>query len=358
MDRYTSINTPIHDTLFEESKVIGDDFINKLSDIDVCIMHDIHYQGWHLVHNLAIRYAQKKLPKVKFIAMTHSIPDTFHTKEDIPWPYSARYSPIDNTIYAYPTESGLYALATQYKVDIDRCKVINNSIDLLEGMSDEVKNLHNLVNIISSDILIVYPARLTSGKNFEKVAMLAGCLKRVSGLSVKVIFCEFQSMDTNPNIYKKQIINSGINFGLNKKDIIFISDYGYHRGLKRESILDLFTLSNIYICPSLSESFGLTVLEASSRGNLLILNECVPSLKEIGDTLGAYFMRWDARNFFEYTKEIYHPSEEEYYLYHANQIITEFNNNKVIKAKTLTRKRYNPKWIFENQLKPLLYQSI
>lgn len=99
----------------------------------------------------------------------------------------------------------MYALATRYKVDIDRCKVINNSIDLLEGMSDEVKNLHNLVNIISSDILIVYPARLTSGKNFEKVAMLAGCLKRVSGLSVKVIFCEFQSMDTNPNIYKNKL---------------------------------------------------------------------------------------------------------------------------------------------------------
>lgn len=38
-------------------------------------------------------------------------------------------------------------------------------------------------------------------------------------------------------------------------------------------------------------------LEVGSKGNFLVLNEAVPALKELGDALGAYFMRWDARNF-------------------------------------------------------------
>ena len=38
----------VHDTLMEEATAIGDDLIEKLSDVDVCMMHDIHYQGWHL----------------------------------------------------------------------------------------------------------------------------------------------------------------------------------------------------------------------------------------------------------------------------------------------------------------------
>ena len=60
--------------------------------------------------------------------------------------------------------------------------------------------------------------------------------------------------------------------------------------------MELFQLSNLFICPSHSESFGLTVLEAASQGNFLVLNQAVPALQELGEKLGAYFLRWDARN--------------------------------------------------------------
>ena len=33
-------------------------------------------------------------------------------------------------------------------------------------------------------------------------------------------------------------------------------------------VLDIFTLSNLFVCPSFSESFGLIALEAASIGNL------------------------------------------------------------------------------------------
>ena len=50
------------------------------------------------------------------------------------------------------------------------------------------------------------------------------------------------------------------------------------------------------------------MLEAASRGNFLVLNEAVPALKELGDSLGAYFMRWDGRNFGYDTHEKYVPA--------------------------------------------------
>ena len=109
------------------------------------------------------------------------------------------------------------------------------------------------------------------------------------------------------------------------------------------------------MCSSdLAESFGLTVLEAASRGNFIILNEAVPALAELGSSIGAYFMRWDARNFEYMTHETYHPSELAYNEEHAEVIISQLMNNVVMKAKTKARIRYSPKWIFEHQLKPLL----
>ncbi len=56
---YSNLTAKVHDTFFKEVDVIADDFVDKLSNVDVCIMHDIHYQGYHVVHNIAIRKAQK-----------------------------------------------------------------------------------------------------------------------------------------------------------------------------------------------------------------------------------------------------------------------------------------------------------
>ena len=135
---------------------------------------------------------------------------------------------------------------------------------------------------------------------------------------------------------------------------MFTSDLGYADGFPRQGVFELFQLSNLFICPSYSESFGLTVLEAGSKGNFLVLNEAVPALKELGNTLGAYFMRWDARNFGYDTQEKYAPSEKEYYEEHGRIIVNLMREDRSLNAKTIIRNRYSYEWICKNQLIPLL----
>lgn len=349
---YSKPTGKVHDTFFEEAEAIAADLEKNLSDVDVCIMHDIHYQGWHLVHNVAIRKVQEKLPKLKFLAVTHSAP--VNRAPDSKYPFSCRYSPMPNTTYVYPTYSGIPALAKQYNVPEGKCRVVYNSLDMISDMSEDVKNVNKQFDLLSPDILIVYPGRLTTGKRFEKVAALAGSIKKKSELSVKVIFCDFPCMDINPVLYKALIKKQGCIFGLNEDDITFTSDLGYPQGFPRHGVFELFTLSNLFICPSYSESFGLTVLEAASRGNFLVLNEAVPALAEVGKKLNSYFMRWDARNFGYDTKERYNPSEQAYYEEHGTRIVDMMRDNPVLHAKTLARQKFNPQWIWYNQLQPLL----
>ncbi|MGI5963771.1 MAG: glycosyltransferase [Lawsonibacter sp.] len=349
---YSAPTGTVHEEFYEEAEWISKDYIKHLQNVDVCIMHDILYQGWHLVHNVAIRRAQKSLPEVKFLAFTHSIPVNRPRKMEEP--FSARFTPMPNTRFVYPTYSGIEALARQYNVPQGNCAVVYNSLPLLEVLSQEVQQVVEHVDLLNADIFAVYPGRLTTGKRFEKVAALAGAIQRKTEQRTKVVFCDFPSADIPSEIYKRTIKTEGLKFGLEQEDLIFTSDLGYEQGFPRRGVLELFGLSNLFICPSYSESFGLTVLEAASRGNFLVLNEAVPALKELGSSLGAYFMRWDARNFGYDTHEKYVPSEQAYYEENGENIVNLMREDRSLRAKTKVRVQYHGAWICRNQLMPLL----
>ena len=349
---YSAPTGAVHDGFYEEAEEIARDYVRHLQDVDGCIMHDILYQGWHLVHNVAIRRAQKFLPGVRFLAFTHSLPVSRPQK--LEEPFSARFTPMPNTRFVYPTYSGIEALARQYDVPQGSCAVVYNSLPLLELLSEDVGRVADRIDLLNADILAVYPGRLTTGKRFEKVAALAGAIQHKTGQRVRVVFCDFPSADIPSGVYKRMIETEGRKFGLEEGDFIFTSDLGYPQGFPRRGVFELFGLSNLFICPSYSESFGLTVLEAASRGNFLVLNEAVPALKELGDSLGAYFMRWDGRNFGYDTHEKYMPSEQAYYEEHGGIIANLMREDRSLRAKTKVRTHYHGAWICRNQLLPLL----
>ena len=349
---YSSPTGQVHDTFFEEADHIAKDLVTHLKDVDVCILHDILYQGWHLVHNIAVRKAQQELPHLRFLAFTHSFPAA--RPQEMEYPFSARFTDLPRTKFIYPTRSGIPALARQYDVPEGRCAVVYNTLPLIPSMSEAVQTVARHMDLTRPDLLAVYPARLTTGKRLEKVAALAGAIRTATEQDIKVIFCDFPSADIPPKVYKAMIRTEGKKYGLRDEDLLFTSDIGFPDGFPRQGVFELFQLSNLFICPSYSESFGLTVLEAASRGNFLVLNQAVPALKELGESLGAYFMRWDARNFGFDTHESYSPSEQAYYEEHGRAIVNLMREDRSLNAKTIVRNRYNDEWICRNQLLPLL----
>ncbi len=352
---YSQASGRVHESFFDEAEAVAADLLRHLANADVCIMHDILYQGWHLVHNVAVRQAQPLLPNTRFFAFSHSLPANPPARAE--WPFSARFSPMANTTFVYPSASGLKALARQYGVPEDRCRAVPNAFDPLSGAGEDALRLAERTDLLSADALIAYPGRLTPGKQFEKAAALGGALRTRSEWRVKLVFCDFPSMDIDPAAYKRKIREEGLKNGLPDEDMAFTSDLGWPDGFPHRGVLDLFSLTNLFLCPSYSESFGLIVLEAASRGNFLVLNAAVPALEELGGQLQAYFMRWDARNFGYDTREHYHPSEQVYLLDHAAQIARLMSDNPVVTAKTRIRTRYNPDWIWEHRLKPLLLEG-
>lgn len=93
---YSQPSGEVHESFYAEAEIIAQSLQAALADVDVCIMHDIHYQGWHLVHNVAVRKAQESLPGVRFIAFTHSAPVN-RPRPSIPFPAGTQPCPIPFT---------------------------------------------------------------------------------------------------------------------------------------------------------------------------------------------------------------------------------------------------------------------
>lgn len=97
---YSQPEGEVHESFYAEADAVAADLERALADVDVCLMHDIHYQGWHLVHNVAVRKAQAALPRVRFLAFTHSAPVN---RPPAPrYPFSCRYTAMPNTLYVFP----------------------------------------------------------------------------------------------------------------------------------------------------------------------------------------------------------------------------------------------------------------
>lgn len=349
---YDQPHTGVHDSFFKEAQVVADSLAGLLADADVCILHDILYQGWYLLQNVALRKAAERLPRLRFLSFSHSAP--LVRPGGVQWPFSARFEPLPRTTYIALTYAGIAPLAAQYGVPEGRCRVVYNSLDLLAGMHPAVRTLAGRVDLFSPAALLVYPARLSPAKKFEKVAAFAGALKRVGAGPVQVVFCDFSADGIDAGAYRKTVLEAGMEAGLAPEEMAFTSVLGFPEGFPRAAVLDLFTFSNLFVMPSYSELFPLAVLEAASRGNLLVLNEAVPSLEEIGKRLHAVFLRWDAlQNGYE-TIEEYLPSEQAYYESRAAEVAAALRENPALRAKSEVRRRFSPGWVWHNQLEPLL----
>lgn len=96
---YSGAVGTVHDTFYEEADAIAADFVHYLQNVDVCILHDILYQGWHLVHNVALRRAKAQLPRLRFLAFTHSLP--VNRPKHMEEPFTARFTDLLGTRYVY-----------------------------------------------------------------------------------------------------------------------------------------------------------------------------------------------------------------------------------------------------------------
>jgi len=302
----------------------------KINDLDALFSHDILFTGWNLPLNVGMQSAAPYWPFPHF-HWVHSVPGG-RMREF--W----RVPP--NGKLVYPNHQDRIRCAEHFNTWQEDVLVIPHSKDPREFLfrTDLATRLVTRYQVLAADIVQTYPIPTDrfEPKGSKELIEIFGRLKH-NGKTVKLIFCNSWCNTDERRSDIGYLINYAFNNGLTDEEVIFTSRFSpaFEVGVPQTVVSDLMGISNLFVCPSKSESFGYTVAEAALCGQLLVLNQNLPMFQEVAGPGGALHF-----TFGSYQQEVSFKNRDKYYDDVAKIIIHTMDHNHALRAKTWYRQQY------------------
>lgn len=380
-------NVPCHnevkkDDSFDEDVALIEKRLREiLGNIDVCLTHDIIYQPACLKHNVAARRVARDLP-VKWMHWIHSATSPL-LLNNLVGIFEDKYvqlvtSPFPNAKYIYPNSYAIPAVARNFNIDESFVRHVPHPTDVCEflGISREVEEVIERKNMLSADAMSTYPCRLDRGKQVQYVIKTMAMLKTF-GLSVRVVVVDFHSTGGDKLTYRDELKNIAIDYGLDSDELTFTSGEReeWTHECPQEVVRDFQLISNVFILPSVSETYSLIAQEAAMTKQVMVLNKDFPPFRSIyGDEpiYRKYSSRfdvmadtWEALGPGSQTNTQYGPGdapnearkghERNYHRDTAGMIAARLRSPEMMLSRRLIKER-NLKAVFKNFIEPLFYE--
>jgi glycosyltransferase involved in cell wall biosynthesis len=354
----------VDDVFEEEVERLYQELSTALADADVVITHDLIFLPDYVKHNVACRRIAEDKPNIQWLHWVHSAtsPESLIKERAM---YGEKYnelisSKFPNSIVVFPNAYSIPRVARNFSYEEDEVFEVPHSTDPTEGMEPVVRRLFDQLELGDADAIMVYPLRLDRGKNAEYNVRTIAQIKNV-GLKGHLIFCDFQSTGDDKVVYREDLKRLAQELGA-EENVTFLSEFDEASSLEsaHKVVLDLFTLSNVFMMPSKSETYSLVAQEAMLKGNLCILNHDFAPFRQIYGKNAIYRQFGANIGFDGFDGEItteHHPDSNAYCLDIAKNIRYWLENDKALSGKTWVRKERNPDSVFRNYLEPLLYRS-
>jgi glycosyltransferase involved in cell wall biosynthesis len=347
-----------------------------LKDTDVVITHDIVYQNACLKHNFAARKVAEKFPQIKWLHWIHSATSPVTLANLRPY-FQDEYlttiaKPFPNSKYIFFNHWSVPRVAQNFSISQSDVQVVHHPSDLSEvfALSPEVDQLCKDKDIFSADAICVYPIRLDRGKQVEYVIKTMACLKDF-GLKVRVIIVDFHSTGGDKVTYRDELKAMAIDWGLNSEEIIWTSETRpeWKTEVPHKHVMAFMRLSNVFIMPSVSESYSLITQEAGLNKVVGVANFDFPPFRDIfGQNMiyRKFSSNVDMLSGFDgNTNTAYGPNnisneerksyEKRYHVETAGLIVNRLLTSSDLQLSIFLRKFRNLDYVFKHELEPLLY---
>lgn len=313
---------------------IKDALRGAVNDLDAILTHDIIFTGWNLPLNLAVCGIAGEA-KTPWFHWVHSVPGG--ERRDY-WILPA------NSQLVYPNNTDRRRCAENFGVFESDVLVVPHVLDARNFLlsTDSARFLANQFDLLDADFVqtMPIPTDRMESKGVSQVIPIFGKLKKM-GRKVRLIVVNCWC--TNDTM-KRKVEDARIQCrlaGLDDEEVIFTSREFKHfeAGVPNDVIRDLMLISNLFICPTKSETFGFTVAEAALSGQLLVLNADLPAMMELAGPGNALYF-----HFGSYQQHTYHPDEDQFFEDVARIVCHTHDQDLALKA----QKHYMRNYRFEN----------
>ncbi|NIT61432.1 MAG: hypothetical protein GWN00_36075, partial [Aliifodinibius sp.] len=174
-------------------------------------------------------------------------------------------------------------------------------------------------------------------------------------VEAKMLFCNSWSRGENAKNNMRLMRRQADEWGLPQDYLIFTSEMGseWENGVPQKVVRDMYWIGNLFIMPSISETFSLAMAEAAACKNFLVLNEDLTVFHELaGDD--AEYVGFGAHWGGQRIERDYKPNAEQFLMDRARELVEKFRATKPLQMHRKVLRRFNREWVFKNQLEPLI----
>jgi len=218
--------------------------------------------------------------------------------------------------------------------------VVYNGVDpaFLMGWTEEGRQLIDRLDLLSSDLILLMPVRVTQAKNIELALRVTAALRSRAGDVKLILTGPPDPHDEASMTYFREL--QGLREELGVEDAM---RFVYESGPRMEEgytidmsvVADLFRASDLVFMPSHREGFGMPILEAGLVGKPMVCTN-VPAAREIGNEDVVLI---DSQG---------DPEEI------AERIVSFVAETRVHRLRRRVREGYTWEAIFERDIRPLL----
>ncbi len=381
------------DRFIDDIELLTTALTTALSDVDVVLTHDIIYLPDHLKTAIAARNTAKQLPDITWFHWIHSTvsPEHMETSGIADYLYEEVLSQEwPNSHPVFFNRMSIPIIANNFHYEEADVKIVPHATDICRffGFSPLTTRLYREKQLYMADYLTVCPVRLDKGKQVDWTIRIMARLKS-KGECIRIVVMDSNSQHALGCDYREELKYIAMEYGLDQSELIFTSEFddSLRRGAPQSMVRELFSISNIYIQPSRSESYSLSTQEAAITGNLLILNDDFPPFREIfgdqalffqfGSAIDRYQLQDGATTLqiedlefpykpVEYPDSLLIEKDDSWLVngkaahadFIASKIRYEFLNNIVLRQRQKRLKDRNLHSVFEKYLEPLIRPNI
>ena len=259
----------------------------ELTSYDILIAHNVMTMPFNLPLTFAVRDVANT-SKVRVISWNHDsiyfyadCPGAYH---DEPWNILKTYFPFMN--YVCISHQRLKQFRELYGTDA-KITVIPDSIDPTNflGLSAQSQRFVRELELYMADLVMIQPSRLIPRKNIEMGFGVVQAMKR-KGIKVRYIVTGIYDPHEQRHVQYYQKLKDKIKKLDITHEVIFITDHKLKNGKRiipdKKFIHDLYMVADLLFMPSISEGFGIPLLEAGLTKLPVVCSNILPFM-EIGN---------------------------------------------------------------------------
>ncbi len=362
----------LNDNWKAEADAMYSSLKTELEGYDVVLTHDVLLQPAHLIHNVACRRLANET-NLRWLHWLHS-PTQPQLDCNIEEVSNLIKPKFPNSFICYPNDWDRKRVALNFGMELDEVKCVHHPSDFIsllcgdeEDFSEKglkawrlTRDLVKEFDILSADIISVYPCRLDRGKQPEFNIKTMGAIKK-QGRSVRMILFDFHSTGGDKLIYKDELKQIAKKWGLTDKEMIFISEWRpeTHYNVPRQFIMNMKKFSDFAMHPSNTETYSLVCQESMATKNFCVLNFQLPVMRDIYGSKNCLFEPFgstvDIMTGENGNTTLTINDEEAHFTNLANKVLYFLETNPVINQWRFIRQKRSLDYVFKNELEPLLY---